>query len=89
MGHWLILQETITMHIVLNGADYPLETPLTVAALLDQLGLGQKRVAVELNLHIVPRSQHSQVTLQHGDRVEVVEAIGGGSFSLTPERTNA
>ena len=51
---------------------------LTVADLLVRLDLAGKRVAVELNLDIVPRSQHASTRLQDGDRVEVVHAIGGG-----------
>ncbi len=50
----------------------------TVAALLTRLDLTGRRVAVELNLDIVPRSQHADTTLNDGDNVEVVHAIGGG-----------
>ncbi|MGC3359871.1 sulfur carrier protein ThiS [Enterococcus faecalis] len=50
----------------------------TVAALLTRLDLTGRRVAVELNLDIVPRSQHADTALTEGDQVEVVHAIGGG-----------
>ncbi|MEW5792165.1 MAG: sulfur carrier protein ThiS [Pseudomonadota bacterium] len=67
------------MRIFLNGTEYPLDLPLTIAELLDRLNLAGKRVAVELNLQIVPRSQHADTRLQDGDRVEIVHAIGGGA----------
>ncbi|RMN20478.1 Sulfur carrier protein ThiS, partial [Pseudomonas cannabina] len=50
----------------------------TVAALLTRLDLAGRRVAVELNLEIVSRSQHDATVLREGDQVEVVHAIGGG-----------
>jgi sulfur carrier protein len=66
------------MKIQLNGE--PLEVPAdaTIMVLLDQLGLSGKRLAVEVNEDIVPRSTHPEFTLSPGDRVEVVHAIGGG-----------
>jgi sulfur carrier protein len=66
------------MKILLNGQERALNPPLTVAALLAELGLADKRVAVEVNRQIVPRSRHGEVELQDNDRVEVVVAIGGG-----------
>ncbi len=66
------------MHIQLNGEACDLPDGLSVADLLVRLELAGKRVAVELNLEIVPRSQHTRTRLQDGDRVEVVHAIGGG-----------
>jgi len=66
------------MQIILNGQERTLSTPVTVAALLDELGMAGKRVAVEVNQEIVPRSRHAEVTLHDRDRVEVVFAIGGG-----------
>jgi len=66
------------MHIQLNGEPYELADGRTVADLLAALELADRRVAVELNLDIVPRSQHAATALREGDRVEVVQAIGGG-----------
>ena len=66
------------MHIVLNGEDKSLEGSITVAQLLGQLGLAERRVAVEINEEIVPRSRHAEHRLCEQDRVEVVLAIGGG-----------
>ncbi|WP_122430250.1 sulfur carrier protein ThiS [Pseudomonas viridiflava] len=66
------------MHIQLNGESFELPDGATVAALLTRLELAGCRVAVELNLDIVPRSQHETTALSEGDQVEVVHAIGGG-----------
>ncbi|MCD5971291.1 MULTISPECIES: sulfur carrier protein ThiS [Pseudomonas] len=66
------------MHIQLNGEPFELPDGATVLALLTRLDLVGRRVAVELNLDIVPRSQHETTALNEGDQVEVVHAIGGG-----------
>ena len=66
------------MHIQLNGEPFELPDGATVLALLTRLDLAGRRVAVELNLDIVPRSQHEFTALREGDQVEVVHAIGGG-----------
>jgi len=50
----------------------------TLQDLIERLQLAGKRIAVEVNLEIVPRSQHPDYQLQAGDRVEIVHAIGGG-----------
>ena len=62
------------MRIQLNGESFELPDGETVAALLTRLDLTGRRVAVELNLDIVPRSQHADTTLNDGDSVEVVHA---------------
>ncbi|AGI22226.1 sulfur carrier protein ThiS [Pseudomonas sp. MT3] len=66
------------MRIQLNGESFELPDGHTVANLLERLDLTGKRVAVELNQDIVPRSQHAATALSEGDQVEVVHAIGGG-----------
>jgi len=66
------------MRIQLNGESYELPDGEPVAALLTRLELTGRRVAVELNQDIVPRSQHTETALAEGDQVEVVHAIGGG-----------
>jgi len=68
----------ITMHIQLNGERYELPDGQSVADLLQRLELTGRRLAVELNRDIVPRSQHAATVLAEGDQVEVVHAIGGG-----------
>ncbi|WP_041863157.1 sulfur carrier protein ThiS [Bordetella petrii] len=66
------------MHITLNGdaREFPLGT--TVTELLQTLGYEGKRVAVERNGEIVPKSQHGSTVLRDGDQVEIVVAVGGG-----------
>ena len=66
------------MRIQLNGEPRELPDGETVAGLLALRELAGRRVAVELNLDIVPRSQHADTVLKEGDQVEVVHAIGGG-----------
>ncbi|PPK53704.1 sulfur carrier protein ThiS [Marinobacter persicus] len=66
------------MQIQLNGDAVELPDAMTVADLIAHLELTGKRLAVEVNEDIVPRSQHPELTLNEGDRVEVVHAIGGG-----------
>jgi sulfur carrier protein len=66
------------MNIVLNGEQRGLDDALTLRGLIDRLELNGKRLAVEVNEEVVPRSQHSEYRLHDGDRVEIVHAIGGG-----------
>lgn len=66
------------MQIILNGETRVVSGPLTIGQLLAQLGLAGRRVAVEVNREIVPRSRHGEHELRNDDRVEVVRAIGGG-----------
>lgn len=66
------------MQIVLNGEPMTIVEGSTIAGLLQQLELQNRRVAVELNQDIVVRSEHETTLLKAGDRVEVVHAIGGG-----------
>ena len=69
----------MSVRITLNGEKRRLETALTVAQLLESLGLTGQRVAVEVNREIVPRSRYADAVLKDNDRVEVVRAIGGGA----------
>ena len=69
-----------SVKIILNGQEKPLAAPITVAALLQEMGFSERRVAVEVNREIVPRSRHGEVQLRDNDRVEVVFAIGGGAW---------
>lgn len=66
------------MIIQLNGSEHELPDGATVADLIKQLDFEGRRVALELNLEIVPRSTFDTVLLQPHDRVELVQAIGGG-----------
>ncbi|HET7921515.1 MAG TPA: sulfur carrier protein ThiS [Gammaproteobacteria bacterium] len=66
------------MEILLNGTPTPVADSLTAAELLRQLALAGKRVALEVNGEIVPRSTHAGFRFSPDDRVEIVHAIGGG-----------
>ncbi|ROR34624.1 sulfur carrier protein ThiS [Inmirania thermothiophila] len=66
------------MEIIVNGEARSVADELTVAGLVRLLGLEGRRLAVEVNREIVPRSEHPHRRLQPGDRVEIVHAIGGG-----------
>jgi sulfur carrier protein len=64
--------------IRVNGNDRPLERETSVADLVRELALEGKRIAVELNGEIVPRSRYAATRLSAGDRLEIVGAVGGG-----------
>jgi sulfur carrier protein len=66
------------MQVTVNGEKQELEATVSVADLVVKLGLTGRRIAVEVNGEIVPRSLHAGHKLNAGDRVEVVHAIGGG-----------
>jgi thiamine biosynthesis protein ThiS len=66
------------MTLRLNGEERNFPEGLTVAALVSQLGMKPDRVAVELNLEILPRALWEATTLKDGDRLEVVHFVGGG-----------
>jgi sulfur carrier protein len=66
------------MRIVLNGVPRELDGEATIADLVEAEALGNRRIAVEVNGAIVPKSQHAGTRLADGDRVEIVHALGGG-----------
>ncbi len=66
------------MEIILNGESRQIAEQATISDLIAELQLLGRRLAVEVNLEIVPRSTHTEHILQAGDRVEIVHAIGGG-----------
>ena len=66
------------MIITLNGEQFELTHPVTVAALLEQLDIDPRRVAVEHNLAILKRQRFPDVIVGEGDRVEIVNFVGGG-----------
>jgi sulfur carrier protein len=66
------------MNITVNGEPRHLDGSVTVADLVDELDLSGRRIAVEVNEELVPRSTFSQHRLEDGDRIEIVHAIGGG-----------
>ena len=66
------------MTVMLNGEERSCREGLTVADLVAELGLGKRRVAVEVNREIIPREEYAQHRLQLGDVIEVVHFVGGG-----------
>jgi thiazole synthase len=69
------------MHIIVNGEGRDLEAPVTVAGLLDRLGLDARRIAVERNRELVRRSEFAAIVLEEGDALEIVHFIGGGAVA--------
>ncbi|MCY4016484.1 MAG: sulfur carrier protein ThiS [Gammaproteobacteria bacterium] len=66
------------MELIVNGEPRSLPAPLSVAGLLSELGMTGRRIALELNGEILPRSEFGQTMLSGGDTLEIVQAIGGG-----------
>lgn len=66
------------IQVIVNGAARRFEGPLDVRSLLRNLAMEGKKVAVERNGEIVPKSAHAQTLLADGDRLEIVVAVGGG-----------
>ena len=67
------------MRIRLNGEPHDLAAPLTVAALLERLGIDARRVAVEHNLTVVRRADYGTTLVGDEDEVEIVNFVGGGA----------
>ena len=72
------VRKTPVIHLVVNGEARSFPAPLTLGQLVDTLDLAGKRIAIERNGEIVPRSQHGATQLFDGDRLEIVVAVGGG-----------
>ena len=66
------------MRVIVNGEDRVFDGVKTVAALVDALKLDGRKLAIERNLEIVPRSAYDRTVLCDGDRIEIVHFIGGG-----------
>ena len=66
------------MQVILNGEPHPFNPPLTIGQLVEQLALQGKRIAIEQNGEVVPRSQHHVTLLNVDDRIEIIIAVGGG-----------
>ena len=70
------------MNVTINGEARSFALPQTVGSVLDSLGVDRRRVAVELNLEIVPRSNYGATDVDDGDRIEIVHFIGGGAHDV-------
>ena len=66
------------LNLIINGEPRAFAAPLTLAQLVDTLLLVGKRIAIEKNGEIVPRSQYAETQLVDNDRLEIVVAVGGG-----------
>ena len=66
------------LELRINGENRQFPAPLTVFGLIEQLGYVGKRIAIERNGEIVPKSQHASTELASGDQLEIVVAVGGG-----------
>ena len=67
------------MHLTINGEQKKFDPPMTVEQLLGEIGLDPRKVAVERNLEIVPKSNYAGISLDDGDRLEIIHFIGGGA----------
>ncbi len=66
------------MHLFINGDEKSFADSLSLAQLIEQLGMKGDRVAVELNREIISRAQWPETSLRDGDRLEIVHFVGGG-----------
>ncbi|MEE2524812.1 sulfur carrier protein ThiS [Hyphobacterium sp. HN65] len=66
------------MKLTINGETREFADGLTISGLVEALGLNPKKVAVERNLEVVPKSLHPETVLADGDRIEIVQFVGGG-----------
>jgi sulfur carrier protein len=66
------------MELIINGKTEQLAEGINAAQLIEQLGLGNERLAMEVNREIVPRSSFESHVFKPGDQIEIVRAIGGG-----------
>ena len=70
------------MNIKVNGENIEISDPLTINGLLKHIGLDDRKVAIERNLEIVPKSNYSVTNIADGDQIEIVHFIGGGNLKL-------
>ena len=68
----------MTINVTINGEPKTAREGASIASMLEALGINPIRVAVERNLEIVPRSTLAEVTVEDGDRFEIVHFVGGG-----------
>ena len=66
------------IRLTVNGETMRLSRPNNLKQLIETLHLGEKRIAVEVNREIIPRSRHEATRIRAGDQIEIVRAIGGG-----------
>ena len=66
------------MQIIVNGTATDVPDSISMSGLIETLGLGDRRLAVEVNRELVPRSRFPEHALRDGDTVEIIHAVGGG-----------
>lgn len=66
------------MQIIVNGEQRDVKAGFTAEQLVDSMGISSGRIAMEVNLEIVPRSTYADYVFKVGDKIEVVHAVGGG-----------
>jgi thiamine biosynthesis protein ThiS len=66
------------MKITVNGEEIEISTPLSIAGLTEKLEIDRRKVAIERNLEIVPKSLFDDTPIMDGDRIEIVQFVGGG-----------
>ena len=66
------------IQVTVNGAAHRLDAPVNVNGLLERLAMAGKKIAVERNGEIVPKSLHRETLIEDGDQLEIVVAVGGG-----------
>jgi sulfur carrier protein len=69
---------SIATSITLNGDPFPLDGDTALIALLERLNMRRGRVAVEINREIVPKARYDETMVRAGDRVEIINFVGGG-----------
>ena len=72
------------MQLQINGSPRDVPDGVSLASLIEHLGMKSDRVAVELNRDIVPRGRWADILLKAGDRLEIVHFVGGGAPQATP-----
>ena len=70
------------MQIILNGTEKNFQDQISIATLIRELGLDKRKIAVERNREIVPRTAFNSVSLCEGDKIEIVHFIGGGMGTI-------
>ena len=70
------------MNIKVNGENIEISDPLTINGLLKHIGLDDRKVAIERNLEIVPKSNYSVTNIADGDQIEIVHFIGGVNLNV-------
>ncbi len=66
------------MNLIVNGKELEVNNNSNAADLITQLGYQDQRIALEVNEAIIPKSKHTEFTLNSGDKIEIIKAVGGG-----------